>query len=59
MVTCGAINCVNSSLKLKKGDVKGWHNVLHKPEDKLIVQKWLVAMKREPSYPKNNNFYET
>ena len=57
MVTCGAINCGNSSSKLKKDEGKGWHIVLHKPEDKLIRQKWLVAMKRDPPYPKDNNFY--
>lgn len=51
MVTCCAINCGKSSTKLKVDDVKGWHTVPYKPEDKLLRQKWIVAMKRDPPYP--------
>ena len=56
MVSCGAINCGDSSSKLKTNDVKGWHNVPHKPKDMLLRQKWLVAMKRDPPYPKIEHF---
>ena len=56
MVSCGAINRGNSSSKLKTDDMKGWHNVPHKPKDMLLRQKWLVAMKRDPPYPKNEHF---
>ena len=58
MVSCDAINCGNSSSKLKKDDVKEWHNVPRKAEGKLLRQKWLVAMKREPPYPEDGHFYE-
>ena len=56
MVSCGTINCGNSSSKLKTDDVEGWHNVPHEPKDMLLRQKWLFAMKRDPPYPKNEHF---
>ena len=55
MVTCGPINCDNSSRKKKTSDVKGWHEV--STSDKLKVMKWLHAMRRDPPYPSDENFY--
>ena len=54
MVTCGAINCGNSSSKKKTSDVKGWHKV--PTLDKLERMKWLHAMRDLP-YPSDKNFY--
>ena len=55
MVTCGAINCGNSSSKKKPREVKGWHKV--PPLDKVELMKWLHAMRRDPPYLSNENFY--
>ena len=54
MVTCGAINCGNSSSKKKTSDVKGWHKV--PTLDTLERMKWLHAMRRDPTYPSDENF---
>ncbi|XP_057298998.1 uncharacterized protein LOC130629703 [Hydractinia symbiolongicarpus] len=56
MVTCGALNCGNSSTKKSVADVKGWHNVPTEKENKQRRKKWLAAMKRDPPYPADTNF---
>ena len=55
MTTCGAINCGNSSSKNKTSDVKGWHKV--PTSDKLERMKRLHAMRRDPPYRSDENFY--
>ena len=55
MVTCGAINCGNSSSKKKSSDVKGWHKIL--TLGNLERMKWLHAMRRDPPHPSDENFY--
>ena len=54
MVTCGAVGCGNSSSTKLTATVKGWHPV---PTNDLTLRKnWLAKMKREPPYPKDENF---
>ena len=55
MVTCGIINCGNSSRKKKTIDVKSWHKV--PTSDKLERMKWLHAMRHDPPYLPDENFY--
>ena len=55
MVSCGAINCVNSSSKYKIEQVQGWHGV--PSNDKTLRKKWLAAMRRDPPYPKDKNLH--
>ena len=50
MVECGAIGCNNDLRSKQTSEVKGWHKV---PTEDNLRQKWLVAMKRDPPYPKN------
>ena len=54
MVTCGTINCGNSSRKKKTIDVKGWHKV--PTSDKLELMKWLHVMRHDPPYLPDENF---
>ena len=53
MVTCAAIGCGNSSTSKSSKDVKGWHQV---PSDPSRRKLWLAKMKRDPPYPKDENF---
>ena len=55
MVTCGATNCGKSSSKKKTSDVKCWHKV--PTSDMFKRMKWLHAMRRDPPYPSDENFY--
>ena len=50
MVESGAIGCNNDSRSKQTSEVKGWHKV---PTEDNLRQKWLVAIKRDPPYPKN------
>ena len=54
MVNCCAINRNNSSKKKKGDDVKGWHIVPYKENEKELRKKWLHALKRDPPYPEND-----
>ena len=55
MVTCAAINCGNTSTKKKISDVQGWHPV-PPPESPVLRKNWIIAMKGEPPYPKDEHF---
>ena len=53
MVGCAAPMCSNHSRNKKKADVKGWHYI---PRELCLRKKWIVAMRRDPPYPKDTNF---
>ena len=56
MVYCAAPCCNNRSFgsnKKAKHEVKGWQYI---PQNKTLRAKWIAAMRREPPYPKDENF---
>ena len=53
MVYCASPNCSNASRNKRKADVKGWHYI---PQNEALRKKWIVAMRRDPPYPKDENF---
>ena len=53
MVGCAAYGCTNSSRNKKSYEVKGYHYI---PSNNEYRNKWIIAIKREPPYPKNENF---
>ena len=57
MVNCAAPGCGRHSRKFKSEDVKGWHSVPTAMENSQLRTQWLTAMKREPPYPLDKNFY--
>ena len=56
MVACAAYGCTNSSRKQKAHEVKGCHYIPREEVNKDLRNRWIISIKREPPYPKDEHF---
>ena len=55
MVACATYGCTNASRKQKAHGVKGWHYIPREEVNKELRNQWIISIKREPPYPKDEN----
>ena len=55
MVACAAYGCTNSSRKQKAHEVKGWYYIPREKANKDLRNRWIISIKREPPYPKDED----
>ena len=55
VASCAALDCKNN--RDKRPDLSYHRIPANKPENKLIRQRWIQNIRREPPLPKDENFF--